>query len=69
MPEKKYFNQLIKTALANQPILTNSGKKKRDYIYIDDVIEALYPLLKAEDFQNTHILYSGGKIISSEGCN
>jgi nucleoside-diphosphate-sugar epimerase len=48
-PMKKYFAQTILHALKNEPIPLNSGKKKRDYVYIDDVVDCLIRLLEIHE--------------------
>lgn len=40
-PLYKYFAQVIKHALHNDPIPCNSGVKKRDYLYVDDAVDLL----------------------------
>lgn len=41
MNNTKFISKAITNALANRTIELNSGQKKRNYIYIDDVIDAL----------------------------
>lgn len=40
-PKHRFISQIIIRALKNEDIPLTSGKKKRDYVYIDDVIDAL----------------------------
>jgi nucleoside-diphosphate-sugar epimerase len=57
-PMKKYFAQTILHALKNEPIPLNSGKKKRDYVYVDDAIECMMRLLDIKE--NVVLNIAGG---------
>lgn len=45
-PPSKYFFQVVKQALQDSDILTNTAKKKRDYLYIDDAIAAIQAAIR-----------------------
>ncbi|MCX8008478.1 MAG: NAD(P)-dependent oxidoreductase [Patescibacteria group bacterium] len=47
-PKHRYFAQVILQALNNQPILCNSGEKKRDYIYIDDAVDLIFKIIQTK---------------------
>jgi nucleoside-diphosphate-sugar epimerase len=47
-PLNKYFAQVIFQALKNEPIMCNSGTKKRDYLYVDDAVDLIYKAINAE---------------------
>ncbi len=57
----RFLTQIIKKAKSNQPILLNSGKRKRDYIYIDDAVDAIVRAVTYRANENM-ILNIGGKI-------
>ncbi len=40
-PPRRFIPQMIERALTNKDVLLNSGLKKRDYIYIEDVINGI----------------------------
>lgn len=40
-PLSRFIAQIIVKALENEDILINSGEKKRDYVYIENVVDAL----------------------------
>jgi len=46
-PSSRFIPTLIIKALKNQPIDFNSGKNSRDYLFVDDLIEAI--ILSADD--------------------
>lgn len=54
--------QLIIKALNNVGIPLNSGRKKRDYIYIDDVVEFLTKILKIMSRDAFTVINIGGGI-------
>ena len=62
LPENKYFSQTIGHLLKNEKVPINSGKKKRDYLYIDDAVELILKLLKADNFaaHQPLVLNAGG---------
>ncbi|MFC1646668.1 NAD-dependent epimerase/dehydratase family protein [Patescibacteria group bacterium] len=65
IPENKYFSQIIKKALTGDDILMNSGMKKRDYVYVGDVVEAVDKCLKYKLTKFYEIInIGGGKEIS-----
>jgi nucleoside-diphosphate-sugar epimerase len=41
MPQNKFFSQVIAKALSNEPIPMNSGRNKRDYLFVDDAVDAI----------------------------
>lgn len=41
LPKHRFISQIIIKALKNENIPLTWGKKKRDYVYIDDVVDAL----------------------------
>lgn len=59
-PLNRFFPQIISQALSGQEIKLNSGKKKRDYIFIDDTISALVKAKKISMKNNVEILNLGG---------
>lgn len=58
----RFIPQIIQQALRNTEIAINSGVKKRDYVYVDDVVEAL-TIAKDTSFKDlvTIINLGGGK--------
>lgn len=40
-PGHRYIVQTILKAIAHEPIPLNSGKKKRDYVFVTDIVDAL----------------------------
>lgn len=59
-PLNRLIPQIILKALQNEDIPLNSGKKKRDYIFIDDVIDALCLALDTSIPHAVEILNLGG---------
>ncbi len=59
-PASRFIPQIILKALKNEPIPLNSGKKKRDYIFIDDVIDALLLPLTVQTEQKVETYNLGG---------
>lgn len=61
-PDSRLIPQIIIKALKGENIPLNSGTKKRDYIYIDDAIDAMtFPLEKNREKQIVIINVGGGK--------
>lgn len=58
--ETRFIPQIIIKALRNKPILLNSGMKKRDYVYVDDVVEALIMSLSKKPKEKIRIINVGG---------
>lgn len=58
MPESRFIPSLIRKAITNDAIDFNSGKNKRDYIYIDDLLDAIILSVKNKDVSG-HILNIG----------
>lgn len=56
----RFISQIILRALKNEDIAINSGKKKRDYIYVDDVVDALIAAKDAKLKDLTTIINLGG---------
>ena len=59
-PTSRFIPQIILKALQNESIPLNSGKKKRDYIFIDDVIDALLLPLTVQTEQKMETYNLGG---------
>jgi len=59
-PLSRFIPQIIVRALKNEDIPLNSGRKKRDYIYISDVIDALILSNNKEFKDHTIIMNLGG---------
>lgn len=62
-PIHKYFAQTILHALKNESIPVNSGKKKRDYIYVDDAIELIIRIINSDCLmikkRDEHLIVNG----------
>lgn len=58
--EARLIPQIIIKALENKPILLNSGMKKRDYIYVEDVADALITALSKKPQEKIRIINLGG---------
>lgn len=54
MPENKFFSKVIDLALTNKPIPLNSGINKRDYLFVEDAVEAILKAVR----KNTKELFS-----------
>ncbi len=52
--------QIIAKALQNEPILLNSGMKKRDYIFVEDAVDALVAVLKSPEHSSRETINIGG---------
>ena len=59
-PVTRLIPQIIINALQNKDILLNSGKKKRDYVYIADVVEALVRALSHPVDSQINVCNIGG---------
>lgn len=56
----RFIPQLIIKALENDYILLNSGKRKRDYIYIDDAVQSLINVLNVKNLKTPVVFNIGG---------
>ena len=61
-PETRLIPHMVIKALKNEDILLNSGRKKRDYIFIDDVIDALILAARKDIKGDSIIINLGGGI-------
>lgn len=59
-PERRFIPQMILKALKNEPVLINSGVKKRDYIYIDDVVNGILLACETELATDIEVMNLGG---------
>lgn len=59
-PSHRFICQMIEKALNNEDILLNSGNKKRDYIYVGDVVAALRKAEKARLERPFDVINIGG---------
>lgn len=62
---KRLIPQIIYKALKNENIPLNSGKKRRDYVYIDDVIDALVLEKEVNIKSKNEVINIGGGIAYS----
>lgn len=60
-PSSRFIAQIVIKALKNEDIPINSGKKKRDYIYVEDVIDALVSAQKIKLKNQTETINLGGQ--------
>ncbi|MDO7787424.1 NAD-dependent epimerase/dehydratase family protein [Desulforamulus aquiferis] len=68
--EKLFLSQLIKSLLANQPFAMTGGEQYRDFIYVDDVIEALWLAAATERGQGgVYNIGTGASITLREAAN
>ena len=58
--EKRFIPSIIMKALHGKEIPLNSGKKLRDYIFVEDVVDALLACLDWSDRKNSAIVNIGG---------
>lgn len=58
-PEHRFIRQTIKRALANEDIPLNSGIKKRDYIYVEDVVDAMLKTIEVHDPHGVEVINLG----------
>ena len=55
----RFLTSIFKSVVVGKPILLNSGKLKRDYIYISDAVSALLKSMK-KAFRKNEIINIGG---------
>lgn len=60
--ESRLIPQLIMKALKNDQIEINAGTKKRDYVFIEDVLKVLIKILDLKDIDKYQIINIGGGI-------
>lgn len=60
-PSSRFIAKIIIKALNNEDILLNSGKKKRDYIYVENVIDALVLAQKTKLKNQIETINLGGQ--------
>lgn len=65
-PRHRFIPQIIQAARANQDILLNSGTKKRDYIYVGDVANAVEKAVHVKSTGYEIVNIGGGKNYSLE---
>lgn len=58
--ESRFIPSLIRQAISGAPMLLNSGTKKRDYIYIDDAVDAVCKSLSSERGNRAETINIGG---------
>jgi len=61
-PEHRYIVQAIRKALLNEPIPLNSGIKKRDYVYVKDVVDAFISASQYSSDSEFEMYNLGGNI-------
>ncbi len=59
-PPHRLIPQIINNALKNQNIHINSGNKKRDYLYVDDAVDALEKSISLLQNKKIEIINLGG---------
>ena len=59
-PTHRLIPQIIINALNNNDILLNSGEKKRDYLYVNDAVDALEKAIKKTQKEKIEIINLGG---------
>lgn len=61
-PETRFIPSIIRSAIAGKDIKINSGKKSRDYVYIDDIVEAFVLTRQQKLSHNTTVINLGGGV-------
>lgn len=61
-PQKYYLPQIVAKAIKGESIPINSGKKKRDYVFIDDVVNALVKAMDVKVPAGKTIFNIGGGV-------
>ncbi len=61
-PKHRYIMQTIEKAVANEPIPLNSGVKRRDYVYVSDVVDALVKAITGVKRKGFEIINIGGGV-------
>ncbi len=51
---------IVLKALKNEPVELNSGKKKRDYLYIEDAVECMVRAMTCETGETCEVINAGG---------
>lgn len=57
---KRFIPGIITRAIRNEDILLNSGKKARDYVFVEDAIDALMACLGRQNQVGTMVVNIGG---------
>lgn len=70
-PISRFIPGIIMRAIKNEPILLNSGKKRRDYLFIDEVLNAIEKTIKSrkavgEIFNIGHANSISGKMLAQK---
>lgn len=58
--EKRFIPSVIMKALRNETIPLNSGKKARDYVFVEDVARALIACLDLQKSEGSEVINIGG---------
>lgn len=58
--DKRFIPSIIMKALRGKDIPLNSGKKSRDYVFVEDVVDALLACLELPSSKNTEVVNIGG---------
>ncbi len=58
--KNRMIPSIILKALKGENIPLNSGKKKRDYLYIDDAVECLLATISSDKSQANEVINAGG---------
>lgn len=60
---KRFFPQIIKGCLNNSKFPTSSGNQLRDFLFIDDVVEAIFKLLNCKKAEGEIVNIGSGKAV------
>lgn len=63
-PDKMFFSQLLKHAMANRHFNMSDGLQKRDFVHVDDVVGAIKASMTADKAVGRIINIAGGKGIA-----
>lgn len=58
---KRFFPQIIKGCLTNEKFNTSSGNQLRDFLYIDDIVSAVFQILKCKKADGEIVNIGSGK--------